>query len=308
MAQGTLDRTPPPFFRQGPSALTRLLFFASLAIFLMAADTRLALTPPLRALMAAALHPVERALLAPLMAIDAINEYLSGVTAARQSAAQAQLQLTAQAQRQLQLVQLEQENGRLRALLELKDKVSARSRAAEILYDAPDPYTRKVVIDAGSTKGVAQGSPVINEAGVIGQVTRVYPLTAEVTLLTDRDAIIPVLNARTQQRAVAYGDPGTGGMELRFMATNADVQVGDTLSTSGLDGVYPPGYPVARVSHMDRQGNSSFARIVLTPAAPPDGVRHVLVLEPIGKQLPPRPEPPPEPPRKPTGKAKAGGK
>jgi rod shape-determining protein MreC len=301
MAQGTLDRTPPPFFRQGPSALTRVVFFASLAIFLMAADTRLGISQPMRSVVAAVLLPVERVLMLPVAVVTAAEEYLAGLDAARQAEAAARAALSNQAQRQLQLGQLEQENTRLRGLLGLKAHVTTRSLAAQVMYDAPDPYTRKVVIDAGRTQGVLLGSPVINEMGVLGQVTRVYPMTSEVTLLADRDAIIPVINARTQKRGVAYGHPGSGGMELRFMAGNADVQIGDTLSTSGLDGVYPAGYPVAKVAHVDRQADSSFAKIMLTLAAPADGVHHVLVLEPIGRQLPPRPEPAPTPP--PRGKA-----
>jgi len=120
----------------------------------------------------------------------------------------------------------------------------------------------------------------------------VYPLTAEVTLVTDRDAAVPVLNARTQQRGVAYGMPQAQGMELRFMAGNADVQVGDSLLTSGLDGVYPAGLPVARVLKVDRRADSAFARIWLTPTAEPDSPRHVLVLHPVQDQLPARPSDP----------------
>jgi rod shape-determining protein MreC len=134
---------------------------------------------------------------------------------------------------------------------------------------------------------------VINESGVLGQVTRVYALTSEVTLLTDKDAAIPVLNTRTQQRSAAFGGAaGTpGGMELRFASANADVKVGDLLQTSGVDGVYPPGLPVAQVLTVERRVESGFARIALAPAAAVDGVRHVLVLEPLGVQLPPPPEP-----------------
>jgi rod shape-determining protein MreC len=134
-------------------------------------------------------------------------------------------------------------------------------------------------------------SPVIDEAGVLGQVTRVYPLSSEVTLLTDKDAAIPVLNTRTQARSAAFGSAGaTGGMELRFIAANADVKVGDTLTTSGLDGVYPPGLPVATVVRVDRKLDTGFARVELAPGAQTDGVRHVLVIEPVGMQMPPRPE------------------
>ena len=167
-----------------------------------------------------------------------------------------------------------------------------RSQPAEILYEAADPYSRKVIIDRGVTHNVVLGSPVVNEAGVLGQVTRVYLQSSEVTLLTDRDAAIPVLNSRTQVRSAAFGG-GTGGvglLEMRFMAGNADVQVGDMLTTSGVDGVYPPGLKVASVAKIDRKIDSGFARIVLVPAAQSDGVRHVLVLEPTGVRLPPRPQ------------------
>jgi len=166
-----------------------------------------------------------------------------------------------------------------------------RTRAAEVLYDAPDPYTRKIIIDRGSSQGVEHGSPVINELGVLGQVTRVYPMTAEVTLVIDENAAIPVHNIRTGLRGVAFGDPSVDSMELRFVAANADVQVGDILQTSGLDGVYPPGMPVAKVSRLDRRTQSDFAKIALTPATKPDSVRHVLVLEPVSTQQPPKPTP-----------------
>ena len=291
MPLGTLDRTPPPFFRQGPSALSRLLFFASLSVLLMAADTRVGLTTLLRTAAAVVLHPVERALLVPVRGVSSVNDYLSGIAQARQTTERAKAELTRQAERSLQADQLLQENVRLRALLDLRTRLSVRARAAEVLYDAPDPYTRKIIIDRGSNQGVQHGSPVINELGVLGQVTRVYPLTAEVTLVIDENAAIPVYNTRTGHRGVAFGDPSVDSMELRFVAANADVQVGDTLQTSGLDGVYPPGLPVARVGRLDRRTQSDFAKIALIPATTPDNVRHVLVLEPVGRQQPPKPGP-----------------
>jgi rod shape-determining protein MreC len=146
---------------------------------------------------------------------------------------------------------------------------------------------------------VLAGAPVIDAAGVLGQVTRVFPLSAEVTLLTDKDAAIPVLNARTQQRSVAFG--GAGGDAAWNCASwpaNADVEAGDPLTTSGVDGVYPPGLAVARVASVERRADGGFARIRLVPAAPADGVRHVLVLEPLAVQRPPpAPEAPAQPPR-----------
>jgi rod shape-determining protein MreC len=125
-------------------------------------------------------------------------------------------------------------------------------------------------------------------------VTRVYALTSEVTLLVDKDAAIPVLNVRTRQRGAAFGV--AGGMEMRFTSPNADVKPGDLLQTSGVDGVYPPGLPVAKVVSVERRSESGFARITLAPTANSDGVRHVLVLEPLIAQLPPKPEAPPPAP------------
>jgi rod shape-determining protein MreC len=290
MALGTLDRTPPPFFRQGPSALTKLIFFSALAIFLMVADARFRVVEPLRAALAIALLPVQRALAVPVDLWRGGGDYLQGLQGALTAERNARAQLAAQAETVARAGQLSRENSELRALLELKSALVVRSVAAEVLYEAADPYTRKIFIDRGTAQGVQLGAPVINEAGVLGQVTHVYPLNAEVTLLTDKDAAIPVLNQRTRQRAAAFGGATGNTMELRFTSANSDVQAGDLLGTSGVDGVYPPGLPVARVLTVERRVESGFARIVLAPAAQADGVRHVLVLEPLAMQLPPRPE------------------
>ena len=308
MPLGTLDRTPPPFFRQGPSALTRLMFFSALALFLMVADTRFKLTQPVRAVLATALNPVERALRAPVDVVSAAGDYAMGLQDALSAEARARRELAEQAARSARVELLEQENLRLRALLELRPGLTVRSQTAEVLYDAPDPYSRKVIIDRGTQQGIAVASPVINEAGVLGQVTRAFPYSAEVTLLTDKDAAIPVLNLRTQVRSAAFGNSAGAGLELRFMAGNADVQVGDVLATSGVDGVYPSGIPVAKVVSVDRRVDTGFARIALAPIAQPDAVRHVLVLEPLGVQMQPKPEPAVDPNAKPGSGGRRGNR
>ena len=292
MPLGTLDRTPPPFFRQGPSALSKLLFFAALALFLMVADSRMKLAEPLRDGLAVVLTPVQRALAVPVELIEGGGDYVRGLSAARAAEQQARETLAALADKAARAAELARENERLRALIDLRPALPVRSIAAEVMFEAADPYSRKVFIDRGKTHGIALGSPVVNEAGVLGQVTHAYALTSEVTLLADRDAAIPVINTRTQQRSAAFGGGGAQAvMELRFMSGNADVQVGDLLQTSGLDGIYPPGLPVAKVAQVERRAEAGFARIALTPAAAPDGVRHVLVLEPVSVQLPERPAP-----------------
>ena len=281
MPLGTLDRTPPPFFRQGPSALTRLFFCAAVAIFLMVADAKFKLTNPARAVLALAMHPVESLLLAPVDGWDKAGDYLRGTQRAMDAENNAKRQLVLQAERLSRAEQLQAENERLRKLLGLRPALEVSSLAAEVLYEAPDPYSRRVVIDRGSRDGVKAGSPVINDAGVLGQVTRVYTLTSEVTLLNDKDAAIPVLNTRTQQRNAAFGSADGTGMELRFLAANADIKVGDLLATSGLDGIYPAGLPVAKVTVVERRGDTSFAGVQLQPVAQADSARHVLVLTPL---------------------------
>ena len=311
MPLGTLDRTPPPFFRQGYSALTKLGFYSALALFLMVADTRLAVVAQLRMGLAIVLAPVQRALLVPVEMVTGGGEYLRGLRQALQNEDAARKQLAQQAERVAQADRLVAENARLRALLELAPALAVRSQAAEVLYEAADPHSRKLFVNRGSTQGIVPGSPVVNEAGVLGQVTRAYPLSAEVTLLTDKDAAIPVINTRTQQRAAAYGGLAKGtAMELRFVAANADIRVGDLLHTSGVDGIYPAGLAVAKVGQVERQAEGGFARVTLVPAALADGVRHVLVLQPLSVQLPPRPVPeseligrPAPKPRKSTGPA-----
>jgi rod shape-determining protein MreC len=178
-------------------------------------------------------------------------------------------------------------------LLGLRARISTSGQSAQVLYDAADPYTRKVIIDQGALAGIVAGSPVVDETGVLGQVTRVYPAVSEVTLITDREQAIPILNTRTGARGVAFGDSSmrANTLELRFMSTNADVLPGDILSTSGVDGVYPAGLPVAKVDKIERRVDSAFARISCTPLALVSGVGHVLVLKPIADQIAARPTP-----------------
>lgn len=300
MPLGTLDRTPPPFFKQGPSALSKLVFFSALALFLMVADARFRITQPVRAALATALYPVQWLAMQPVHLVTYSSDYFTSLNQAQTNSEEASKKLALQSLRASQVEQLSQENDRLRKLMGLRAQLATSVVAAEVLYDAADPYTRKVIIDKGMLEGVDVGSPVVDESGVLGQVTRVHPLVSEVTLIVDRELAIPVLNVRTGARSVAYGDPvvstsasGTG-LELRFMGSNADVQEGDLLTTSGVDGVYPPGLPVARVSRIERRAESAFAKIYCTPQAQVTGARHVLVVKPVSGQIPARPPAEPE--------------
>ena len=289
MPLGTLDRSPPPFFRQGPSALSKLVVLGALALFLMAADIRFKITQPVRLALATALQPLQWAVLQPILAIRSGGGYFQSLQTAQAAEQQARQQLAQLSLRANQVETIGLENARLRGLLALRERLESKGQAAQVLYDAADPYTRKVVIDIGLANAVALGSPVLDEQGVVGQVTRVYAGLSEVTLIADRDQAIPVLNTRTGIRGIAFGDAASGNLELRFVAANADVQVGDLLTTSGVDGVYPPGLAVAKVDKVERRVDSAFARIICQPSARVAGTQHVWVLAPVSAQIPQRP-------------------
>lgn len=294
MRFGTLERSAPPMFRQGPSALTRLAAYSALALFLMVADARFQVVGVVRQGVGTVLYPLQWLMLQPVEFVGRGSGYFQSLQEAQQQAEQARRRLADLSARANQADLLLQENERLRALLNLRQRVTVPFVAAEVVYDTADPFSRRVVIDRGSLAGVPLGAPVLDESGVLGQVTRVFPMVSEVTLLIDRDQAIPVLNIRTGLRAVAYGDPvmgHDGGMELRFMPANADVREGDLLSTSGVDGLYPSGLPVARVLRVERRADSAFARIYCEPVARVQAARHVAVLQPVDEGRPERPEP-----------------
>ncbi|WP_353233396.1 rod shape-determining protein MreC [Diaphorobacter ruginosibacter] len=284
MPLGTLDRKAPSLFKHGPSPLARLTFYSALALFLMVADARFHVTEPIRNAIGTVLMPIQWVMLKPVEFAQYGAGYYQSLEDAQRGRDEAQSRMAAMSQQANQVELLLQENTQLRQLLELRERVQAEGMAAQVVYDAADPYTRRVVIDRGQVAGVVPGSPVIDASGVLGQVTRVFPLSSEVTLLIDRDQAIPVRNMRTGARGVAYGDPVMshgGGMELRFMPSNADVQEGDMLSTSGMDGVYQPGLPVARVTKVEKRADSSFSRIYCQPLAQMSGAQYVSVLKPL---------------------------
>ena len=253
-------------------------FFVSLAILLMVLDARFRYADNVRQVVALAAYPLERIAMAPVDLFHGTVNYFSTTTALRAENAELKMKQLRAAPELLQLEALKQENKQLRRVLEAQQRLPRKSIFAEILYAARDPFSRKVVIDKGSQSGIQPGEPVIDDVGVIGQVTRVYLLMSEVTLLSDKDQAIPLQVLRTGLRAVAYGGAEGGMLDLRFMPANADIRNGDVLVTSGIDGTYPPGLPVATVARIERDAAYAFARITLAPTAGIDRYRQVLVL------------------------------
>lgn len=273
-----MDYSPPPLFKQGASARAKVVIFALIAIGLLLADTQLRSLGTVRKVVGTALYPLQVVALWPRDAALAIGDYFSSLSSLqRENHALKETQVR-NAQTLQQVQQLAAENAQLRKLLDASERVRVKSVLSEILYDARDAFTRKIVLDRGSKHGVAPGQPVIDDVGVVGQVTRVFPFTSEVTLLTDKDQAIPVQVVRSGLRSIAYGLGHSGSLDLRFMPANADVQNGDVLVTSGIDGVYPAGLAVAKVSQVERKSSDAFARIMCQPLAGIDRNRQLLIL------------------------------
>lgn len=292
-----VGHTPPPFFKRGPAPLVRLTFYALLSLVLLVVDLRFHTLEWARLAVATLAWPLQRAAFLPVDAAEGVGGYFSRQSRLIADNEDLHRRRLADAHLLLRQEHLEQENMRLRALLDMRAKQPVPGVVADILYAARDPFSRRVIIDKGSQHNIGAGQAVIDDIGVIGQVTRVFPLTAEVSLLTDKNQAIPVQVQRNGLRAILAG-AGAGGMELRFLAANAEVQSGDILVTSGLDGVFLPGLPVAKVGKIDRDNSFAFARISCTPLA---GVeRHGLVLV-LGNRsaMPPQPEEAPSGPETP---------
>jgi len=279
----------PAFFNRGPSPLARLAFFGILSVALLFADTRYRYLENVRQAVAIVLYPVERALELPGAAFAFIADYFGSKRRLADENAMLRQELVARAPATQGYARVQEENARLRALLDVRAQYAATATAVQVLYTSRDPFTQKVFVDKGASAGVQAGAGVIDATGVVGQVTRVLPYMSEVTLITDRDQAVPVQVERSGARSVLFGN-GTGrSPELRFTSPTADIRVGDRLVTSGLDRTYPAGLAVAEIVDVIRDTGQMFARIVCKPLAGIDHSEFLLVLS-QSSAMPPRPE------------------
>lgn len=284
-----MDRSPPPFFKHGPSAKARLLFFGLLSLGLLIADARFDALGGLRQGIGNVLYPVQRLLLVPKDALALATGYFNEITELRQENAELKRIEALNAKALLQIEQLANENKRLRDLSGARERATVQSVLAEVLYETRDPFTRKLVLDKGAQQQVALGQPVIDAKGLVGQVTRVFQFSSEMTLVTDRNMTVPVVLQRTGMRSVAFGGAAPGRMELRYLASSADVREGDLLTTSGLDALYPPGLPVGRVERIERGGDDDFVKVLIAPTAEIQNNHLLVVLQVDTSAIPPAP-------------------
>jgi len=274
-----MEYSPPPFFKRGPGLLTRFGFFALLSAVLLVADARFGYMDTARAALAAVVNPFQRLFALPADGLARVGEFFVTSSYLRGENDRLRRQALNDAAALQSQKALAAENDNLRQLMAMRARVERETVAAEILHAPRDPFARRVVIDRGGQHGLRPGQAVIDRLGVIGQVTRVFPHASEVTLVTDKEQAVPIQVLRSGVRGVTFGIGYDGTLELRFMPVNADIQNGDLLVTSGIDGTYPAGLPVAVVSNIERNAAYAFARITCTPAAGVSSYGAVLVVD-----------------------------
>lgn len=268
----------PAFFARGPSPLARLTFFTALSLALMATDSRLQYLANIRENLMTLLHPLQVIANAPTQLYQSADEYFS--THHHLLAENARLKKQALVQdvalQRLNLLNLENTN--LRSLLDAKQLLTETSTLAEVMHVGRDSFTKKIIVNRGSNHQVITGAAVVDAKGVIGQVTRTYPSSSEITLVTDKSLSIPVQIERNGLRAIAFGRGRDNTLDLPYLPANVDIKRGDKLVTSGIDGVYPAGLAVATVVEMTTTQDSPFAHIVCTPTGGIENDRQVLIV------------------------------
>jgi rod shape-determining protein MreC len=270
-----------PLFVREMGLPTRFALYVLACLLLLGLDARYSALAWLRGGLSTALHPMQRVLAAPWEWGQEVAGFF--VTHGELKRDNARLREERDRMRigQQDRQTLLAENNNLRRLLALPARPDAAPRAAEIMETVASPFERKVIINRGQAHGIATGWPVIDAAGLVGQVTRSYPLTAEVTLLTDRDQGAPVQNLRNGLRLIVSGTGSDRLLEVRFLDMHADIKEGDLLYTSGIDGTYPAGIPVAQVVKTEPPRNTPFARAYCRPLGGVGRYRHVVVLKPL---------------------------
>ncbi|MFY9258910.1 MAG: rod shape-determining protein MreC [Gallionella sp.] len=280
------------FTHRGPSSLARLMFFASLSLLLLFVDVRYRYLESTRASLSVLMLPIQEVATSPHRLWQQARERLY----TQNSLVHANLALERQHQQDaaqlIKLNALTQENLQLRTLAALLPPPNYTQQMAEVIYTERDVFKRNVLINKGSMEQVQSGQVVMDDHGIVGQITRTYPWMSEVTLITDKDHAVPVQLLRTGMRTVLLGAGDTSQLTVRYLPVSTDIQSGDVFVTSGIDGVYPAGIPVGKVIHVDRDPAYPFARIRCLPIAGVDRYRYLLILSTLAKpfELPVEPE------------------
>ncbi|EKO3409854.1 rod shape-determining protein MreC [Vibrio fluvialis] len=269
-----------PIFGRGPSLQLRLFFAVVLSASLMLADSRLGAFSHVRFLLNSLVAPIQYAADLPRSMFDGFYENFNSRQQLMESNRALKRDVLTLKSDLILLDQYREENQRLRKLLGSSFVRDEKKVVTEVMAVDTSPYRHQVVIDKGRVDGVYEGQPVINEKGIVGQVTFVAAHNSRVLLLIDPNNAIPVQNIRNDIRVIASGNGQTDEIQLEHIATSTDIEVGDLLVTSGLGGVYPEGYPVAYVSEVDKDTRREFASIKAKPVVDFDRLRYLLLIWP----------------------------
>lgn len=274
------------FFNRGPSPVVRLVFFSILSLLLLFVDARYRYLESTRSALSVLVSPIQQLANLPGALWQQggdffITQGAQRALAKENDAMRLQHQLDATQLLQLQAMQLE--NQQLRKLADLPQRSELAGQLAEVVYTERNVFQRKVLISKGANAQVQLGQVVMDDIGIIGQITRVYPWLSEVTLITEKDHAVPVQVARNGLRTIIFGAGDASQLSLRYMPVSGDIQDDDILVTSGIDGIYPPGIPVAKVIKIERDAAYPFARVTCLPVAGVDKHRHLLILSSLPK-------------------------
>ncbi len=275
----------PSFFIRGPSAFTRFIFFSTLSLVLMASDARFDYLVGVRQMLMVAVRPLQVIADSPFVLARNIQSYFVSQESLQKEVKNLNQRLLVQSAQLQALESLNVENQNLRDLLGAGKTSKQATHIAEIMYMGRDPFSHKVVINVGSNQNVVLGQAVIDANGLLGQVTRVFPYSSEVTLLTDQDLSIPIQIERNGLRAIAFGSGKSGIVDVPYLPANVDIKQGDKLVTSGIDGVYPVGLAVATVESVKSSSSSPFAKIAAKPLAGIQNHRLILLIDMPAKNV-----------------------
>jgi len=268
----------PRFFIHGPSPFVRLIVFSTLSLALMASDSKFRYLTPIRDVLTVVLQPLQVVANSPFVLYKNIADYFTTQQALSNELEVLKKQAILQSIQIQAMQSLKGENDQLRKLMQASKVSSQQARLAEIMHTGRDPFSHKVIVNMGAENHVLAGQAVVDDAGVIGQVTRVFPYSSEVTLLTDKTLSIPIQVERNALRAISFGHGRDNMVNLPYMPVSIDIQKGDKLVTSGIDGIYPAGLAVAIVDSVKTNVSSPFAQIIAKPIAGIQNHRQVLIL------------------------------
>ncbi|TDB03053.1 rod shape-determining protein MreC [Halomonas marinisediminis] len=269
-----------PLFSQGSLPIYRLLVCTIMALALMVADLRLTRMEEVRAQLSTAVAPIQWIVSLPSSVLSWGTLALSDQRDLVDENRRLREQLLTLSHRVQRMADLTAENVRLRELLVAARQHDMPFMTAELLSLDPDPFAHQMVLDRGRRDGVYVGQPVMDAAGLVGQVTSVLAYSSRVLMVADVSHAVPVRINRNGLRYILQGSGRYDRLDVRHVPDTADIRKGDLLVTSGLAGRFPPGYPVARVNAVVHDPGEPFARVTAAPVAQLQRSRHFLLLFP----------------------------